>query len=139
MVTTDARIDAYLRKSAPFAQPILEAIRARVHDACPAVEETIKWGFPHFNYAGKILCSMAAFKAHCALTIWSKEEFAGRASGATEGMGQFGKLAHVRDLPPAKELNRRLKAAMKAIDAGIPAYSRPRTAKSLPARRRKRS
>ena len=51
--------DAYIKAAAPFAQ--LSHLRELVHKACPEVEETIKWGFPHFDYKG-VLCSMAAFK-----------------------------------------------------------------------------
>jgi hypothetical protein len=65
MPTTDPRVDAYIAKSADFAQPILEHLRAVVHAACPDVEETMKWSFPHFMYKG-MMCSMASFKAHCA-------------------------------------------------------------------------
>ncbi len=43
---------------------ILERIRAIVHEACPEVEETMKWGMPSFVYAGGILCGMAGFKQH---------------------------------------------------------------------------
>jgi hypothetical protein len=39
----DARIDAYIAKSAEFARPVLEHLRAVVHAACPTVEETVKW------------------------------------------------------------------------------------------------
>lgn len=70
----DRRIDDYIAKSAPFAKPILTELRAIVHDACPDVEETIKWRFPHFMYEG-MLCAMASFKEHCAFgslcaSIW---------------------------------------------------------------------
>ena len=65
MNSTDPRIDAYIEKSAEFAKPILNHIRELVHSACPQVEETMKWGFPHFLYKG-ILCSKASFKQHCA-------------------------------------------------------------------------
>ncbi len=49
MPKKDARVDAYINKSADFAKPILNQIRQLVHTACPDVEETIKWGFPHFE------------------------------------------------------------------------------------------
>ena len=42
----DPRVDAYIKKAADFARPILEEIRTRVRAACPDVEETIKWGTP---------------------------------------------------------------------------------------------
>ena len=48
MGSRDPRVDAYIRNAAPFARPILTTIRETVHAACPGVEETIKWRFPHF-------------------------------------------------------------------------------------------
>ena len=45
-------MDAYIEKSAPFARPILKHLRRVVHTGCPAVEEAIKWQFPHFDYNG---------------------------------------------------------------------------------------
>ncbi len=47
MPSRDPRVDAYIAKAAPFAQPILRHIRVIVHAACPDVEETMKWSFPH--------------------------------------------------------------------------------------------
>jgi uncharacterized protein YdhG (YjbR/CyaY superfamily) len=52
---TDRRIDAYIAKAAPFAQPILAHFRALVHQAEPEIVETIKWGMPHFTLNGKSL------------------------------------------------------------------------------------
>ena len=69
MGTRDDRVDAYIARSAEFARPILEHLRAIVHGACPEVEETMKWSFPHFQYKG-MLCSMAAFKEHCSFGFW---------------------------------------------------------------------
>jgi len=61
---TDPRVDAYIAKSAEFAQPILRHLRTLVHQACPDGAETIKWSMPSFTHHG-IVCGMAAFKAHC--------------------------------------------------------------------------
>ena len=69
MGTTDKRVDAYIAKSADFAKPILTHIRAVVHEACPDVEETMKWNSPAYMYRG-ILCGMASFKAHCVFGFW---------------------------------------------------------------------
>ena len=60
MGTRDKRVDAYIAKSAQFAKPILTRIRETVHEACPDVSETIKWGMPAFDYKGP-MCGMAAF------------------------------------------------------------------------------
>src|SRR3954453_2559963 len=64
--TRDPRIDAYIAGAADFARPILMDVREAVHAACPNVEETMKWRFPHFMYKG-MLCGVAAFKHHAAL------------------------------------------------------------------------
>lgn len=114
MPTLDPRIDAYIAKSADFAQPILEHLRAVVHSACPDVEETIKWGFPHFMYRKAILCSMASFKAHCSFGFWQASQLLDKADNKTdEAMGQFGRIASLKDLPPKKVLTGYIKQAMK--------------------------
>jgi uncharacterized protein YdeI (YjbR/CyaY-like superfamily) len=116
---SQAKVDAYIAKSAPFAQPILTEIRQRVHKACPAVEEAIKWGMPAFVYNGKILCGMAAFKQHASLGFWQRGEMA--ATGKeSEAMGQFGKLTEVKQLPPKAEFTKLVKHNMAMIDAGAP-------------------
>jgi hypothetical protein len=65
MPATDARIDAYIAKSAGFARPILSHLRNLVHKGCPGVTETIKWSMPFFDFEGAPLCNMAGFKEHC--------------------------------------------------------------------------
>lgn len=118
----DPRIDAYIAKSAEFARPILSHLRQIVHGACPEAEETIKWGMPHFLYRGKILCSTAAFKQHCAFGLWRGAEAIAQASD--EAMGQFGRIATLRDLPGKKVLAGYLKQGMRAIeqDEAAPAH-----------------
>lgn len=99
----DPRIDAYIAKAEPFAQPILVRLRALVHEACPQAEETIKWGMPFFVSDGASLCHMAAFKRHAAFGFWRHVEVMGGERPA-EGMGSFGKLASLDDLPPKRTL-----------------------------------
>ena len=65
----DPRVDAYITKAQPFAQPILIHIRKVVHAAVPDVQETMKWSSPHFDYKG-IFCGMAAFKEHVGFGFW---------------------------------------------------------------------
>ena len=97
MAPTDRRVDAYIEKSAPFARPILRHLRALVHEGCPEIQETIKWGAPHFVLGG-IVCSMSAFGAHCAFGFWRGEEVVSTAQ-AREAMGQFGRITRLADLP----------------------------------------
>lgn len=133
MATTDPRVDAYVAKSAPFARPVLLHLRAVVHAAVPDVEETIKWGFPHFMKDG-IVCSFAAFKAHCAFNLWKGRKLLGEE--ASDGaMGQFGRIASVADLPRKAELVRivRQAAALNAPGAKAPRAA----AEKAPAKARK--
>ena len=118
-MATDKRIDDYIAKAAPFAQPILIHIRALVHKAVPGLTETIKWSMPHFMHQGKNLAGMAAFKAHCAMMIHGD----GRQGDA---MGQYGKIASLADLPGANILIAKLQDARQRIeDEGSAVKKRP--------------
>src|SRR5262245_51948079 len=133
MGTRDARIDAYIAKAAGFARPILTHIREVVHAACPEVEETMKWSFPHFLYKG-MLCSMAAFKEHCAFGFWKGELIVERGGGAAEkAMGQFGRITQLSDLPSEKVLIGYIQEAMRLNEAGVkaPARSKPKAPREL--------
>ena len=125
MGTRDPRIDAYIAKSADFAQPILEHIRDVVHAACPTVEETMKWSFPHFMYNG-MLCSMASFKQHCSFGFWKGALIFG-SERDREAMGQFGRITKLSDLPSKKELMAYVKKAMALNDEGakVPKVRKP--------------
>ncbi|GAB2501553.1 hypothetical protein GCM10027084_14770 [Pseudoxanthomonas sangjuensis] len=114
----DPRIDAYIAKSAEFARPILAHLRALVHEACPQAVETIKWGMPFFVYAGAPLCNMAAFKQHVAFGFWKHALVVG-AGSEREGMGSYGKMASLGDLPPEKTLLAHFKKAMALNEQGV--------------------
>jgi len=123
MATTDPRVDAYIEQAAPFAQPILRHLREVVHTACPEVEETMKWSFPHFMHHG-ILCSMAAFKEHCAFGFWKGALVVGEDAADEKAMGQFGRIASVKDLPARRTLAGYVKKAMALNEAGAPSPAR---------------
>ena len=116
----DPRVDAYIERAQPFAQPILRHLREVVHAACPEVQETMKWSFPHFMYQG-MLCSMAAFKQHAVFGFWKGSLIvpSDRRGGGESGMGQFGKLTSPADLPPKKTLSGYIKKAMTLNEEGI--------------------
>jgi len=109
----DPRVDAYIAKSADFARPILEYLRAVIHEGCPEVEEAIKWGMPSFLYHGRILCGIAAFKQHCAFGFWGGRGLVGNEDKRDDAMGQFGRIASLNDLPSKKTLVGYVKQAMK--------------------------
>jgi uncharacterized protein YdeI (YjbR/CyaY-like superfamily) len=103
-VARDPRVDAYIDKSAEFAKPILAYLRDVVHEGCPDVQETIKWGMPAFEHHG-LMCGMAAFKAHCTFSFWKGALVLGADGAAGEdAMGQFGRITKRSDLPPKRTL-----------------------------------
>jgi uncharacterized protein YdeI (YjbR/CyaY-like superfamily) len=119
-------VDAYIEKSAGFAKPILRRVRALVHEACPSIEETIKWGVPHFERAG-IVANMAAFKQHAAFGFWSQKLLKAKLGqdaaklfppAGDSSMGGR-KLRSLADLPPAALIRKAVKAAVALNEAGV--------------------
>jgi uncharacterized protein YdeI (YjbR/CyaY-like superfamily) len=126
----DPRIDAYIARQAEFARPILEHLRAAVHAAYPDVEEALKWGMPAFLHQGKLLCTMAAFKAHATFGFWK-----GALVAATEGlerkaMGQFGRLTSLADLPDEATIKAMVRKAVSLTEQGVKAV-RPKKRPNL--------
>lgn len=115
---SDPRIDAYIAKAAPFAQPILNHLRGLVHETVDGLDETVKWGMPHFVYKGKNLAGLAAFKAHVAFVLHG-EGRQGVDNGS--GMGQYGKIKSVADLPSDAELAAKLRDGADQIDNPVKA------------------
>ena len=116
----EPRVDAYIAKAQPFARPILEHVRERVHAVVPDVEEAMKWSAPGFTLDGKILLMMAAFKQHAALNFWRGQEI-GDGSQKAGAMGQFGRLTSIGDLPSDDELDALIReAAALATTAPLP-------------------
>lgn len=127
-VVRDPRVDAYIARAAGFARPILTRVRAVVHEADPAATETLKWGHPAFMHDG-ILCGMAAFKAHCAISFWRGSLIVnpdGRT--ADDAMGQFGRITTLGDLPSKTVLTRYVKEAVRLNVEGVKP-ARPRKTK----------
>ena len=99
MPKLDSRVDAYIKKQRPFAQPILTHLRKVVHAACPGIVENVKWGVPHFDYKGPY-CGMAAFKEHVRFGFWKGAllkdklpDYRGKMAGA------FAHITSMKDLP----------------------------------------
>ena len=130
MVKKNPSFDAYIKAAAPFAQPILKHLRELVHKACPEVEETIKWGFPHFDYKG-VMCSMAAFKNHCAFGFWKSSLMNDKEKvmevNERQAMGNFQRITSLADLPSDKILIDYIKEAKKLNDDDIKLPARKKT------------
>lgn len=118
---TDPRVDTYIEEAPPFAQPILKETRKRLQKACGEAEETIKWNVPFFLLEGRLLASMAAFKKHVKIGVW------------TDSMPKFVDVSSIEELPTEKEFAAQLKAAMGhgATSGGVvPPASAPKAARS---------
>ena len=115
------KVDAYLAKAKPFAQPILNHLRELVHKGCPEVEETIKWSRPFFEYRGAILGNMSAFKEHCSFGFWGQEIGAVLRDAdalSADGMGSLGRITTVKDLPADKLMLGWIRQAKSFVDTG---------------------
>jgi uncharacterized protein YdeI (YjbR/CyaY-like superfamily) len=131
MPKRDPRIDAYIENSADFAKPILKRFRQAVHKACPDVEESIKWRMAAFSHHG-LMCGIASFKAHCAIMFWKyKLLFGEQAPFAAEGMGQFGKIASIKDMPSEKQLVGYIKQAAELNETGAKVVRAPARKRAL--------
>ena len=132
MSIRDPRVDRYIEKSAEFAKPILKYVREVVHSACPDVDETLKWGFPHFMYQG-IVCSMASFKNHCAVGFWKGalvfDSIPGVKKSKDPAMGQLGRITTIEDLPDKKVLTRCIIEAVRLNETGTKLPAKPKPAK----------
>ncbi|MBC8046874.1 MAG: DUF1801 domain-containing protein, partial [Fimbriimonadaceae bacterium] len=93
----------------------------------------MKWSFPHFDYKGQMLCSMAAFKQHCAIGFWKAQLMSDKSLVAKakteEAMGHLGRITALIDLPADKILIAYIKEGMKLNDEGK-VVARPKPAAS---------
>ncbi len=134
MGTKDPRVDAYIARAADFAKPVLRRVRKLVHEVCPSVQETIKWGSVFFVDGGNI-AGMAAFKKHCGIIIWHSEPGSWAARN-DQGRGEFGKITGLADLPSDAVLKRCIKYSAQQNAAGVKktrAKSKPKPKLPVPA------
>ena len=111
----DSRVDAYIAKAAPFAQPILKHLRQLVHSVSPLLTEAMKWGFPFFDYNGPV-CQMASFKQHMGFGFWKQKQLndPGKLIKEEDGTaGSFGKITSLNELPADEILIDFIKQAME--------------------------
>jgi uncharacterized protein YdeI (YjbR/CyaY-like superfamily) len=135
-MSKNSAVDEYIQNAAPFAQPLLTKIRKLVHRACPDATETIKWGFPNFVFGDGILCSMAAFKNHCAFSFWKasllKDDQRILKVKDKNSMGNLDKLHVIGDLPADKILIAYLKEAALLNENNIKPKSKARRSVAVP-------
>ena len=135
----DPRVDAYIEKAAPFAQPVLAHLRELMHQACPHVNEAIKWSMPFFMQQGVVIASMAAFKQHCAFGFWGKEMrkvLAKDGLKSSYGMGSLGRISGLDALPPDCVLLTYMSQAAGLVESGqrTKSIDRPKKSAKKPVR-----
>jgi uncharacterized protein YdeI (YjbR/CyaY-like superfamily) len=115
MKNLNPEVTKYIDNVQDFAKPILTHLRKLIHEACPDIEEKIKWGIPHFDYKGPV-SSMAGFKAHATFGFW-KASLLKDTNKVLENnevaMGSFGRLTSVEDLPKDEILIKYIKEAVQ--------------------------
>lgn len=128
----DPRIDDYIKKAEPFAQPIMKHLRSLIHKANPEVQETIKWGMPSFDYKGPFV-SFAAFKQHLGFGFWKAAimndpngYLQERAMQGGEAMGHFGRITALENLPPDEVILDFIRQAKQLNDDGIKLPAKPK-------------
>lgn len=131
MKNTSPKVDEYINRAAPFAQLILTHLRNLVHQACPEVVETIKWGMPSFEYKGPYF-GFAAFKQHCVGVFWKHKlihdptgYLRERKNQGGEAMGNLGRMTTMEDLPPDDILLDFFEQARRLNDEGIKVVRKP--------------
>jgi uncharacterized protein YdeI (YjbR/CyaY-like superfamily) len=119
----NSNVDAYSDKAEEFAKPILAHLRALIHATCPEVVEEIKWGIPHFDYKGEMMCIFAAYKNHCSFGFWKDSLMTdARLKGNSDlpaAKRFMGKLTSVDDLPSDETLKSWIKEAMSLNERGM--------------------
>ncbi|MES2070070.1 MAG: YdeI/OmpD-associated family protein [Pseudomonadota bacterium] len=117
------KVDAYAEKAEDFAKPILAHLRALIHATCPEVVEEVKWGNPHFDYKGDMMCIFAAYKQHCSFTFYKDALMGDARLKANDGVAAakrfMGKLTKLADLPSDRELKSWIKESMALNEQGL--------------------
>jgi uncharacterized protein YdeI (YjbR/CyaY-like superfamily) len=117
------QFDEYQEAASDFAKPIMAHVRKLVHKQCSEVVEEIKWGVPHFDYKGEMLCIFAAYRNHCSFSFWKESLMSDarlKANPDLKAAKRFmGKLASLSDLPSDIELIAFVQEAMALNDKGV--------------------
>ncbi|HUO83783.1 MAG TPA: DUF1801 domain-containing protein [Thermoanaerobaculia bacterium] len=130
--TTAPEVDEYIASAPVFARPILNKIRKAFRFGCPEIEETMKWGAPHFDFHG-LVGGMAHFKEHV-LMVFRKGQLMSDPAHLFDEKGQS-QIATIRfraleDMPPQTLLTAYVREAAKLNEKGV---RPPKRAKKEPA------
>ncbi|PKB18250.1 DUF1801 domain-containing protein [Flavobacterium sp. 5] len=133
MENYNKEVTAYIDKMADFAKPILNRLREIIYSTCPDVQESIKWGTPHYSYKGDHLCMMGGFKQHCSFSLYKAELMKDKtiqdSVKAGKKFGYMDKLKDITELPNEKILVTYIREAME-LNANSIAKPKPIKEKS---------
>ena len=121
MKHTLPEVDAYITNAADWARPILKRLRKLFHAASPKIQETIKWGMPHFEHLG-VVGMMGAFKQHVAYGFWKGKLLSDshgllKEGGSTTPFGL--KVKSVAELPDDEVLLAYIREAISLNEQGV--------------------
>ena len=107
MPHTVPSIDDYIAKSADFESPFYFIYVNWFIKPAPRWKKKLGGGFPHFNYKGEMMCSMAAFKQHAVFGFWKvslmKDPVPVAIAKSEVAMGHLGRITSLKDLPEDKK------------------------------------
>ena len=91
-----APVDGFFAKQPAHLRPILDQLRAMIAEAAPEATATTKWGMPFYALGPKVVCALAAFKAHVNLILPGPPGTYADPDGLLEGDGKTGKHLKLR-------------------------------------------
>lgn len=118
MSTTSSKaIDAYISKLDPAIAPIVRTVRSVAFEACPMLEEALKWGMPTLSHHG-IVAQIAGFKQHARLAFWKGSLLESEwleLAGDARVMG-IRRMEKPEDIPPEEVL---VDLFVRAVDLNV--------------------
>ena len=127
------KIDSYIDSAPEFAAPIIVHLRELAHRAFPKIEETIKWGMPHFEHKGLVF-GIAAHKNYASVTFHKSNQLTDKHKifnmvGKSE-MGALGKIKTLDDLPSDEILMEYILESIEVNKKGVkPKVAKPASLK----------
>lgn len=91
-----APVDGFYARQPASLAPILEELRALVHEAAPEATSSLKWGMPFYELGGQTLCAVAGFKTHVNLILPGPPGTYADPQGRLEGEGKTGRHLKLR-------------------------------------------
>ena len=127
MKNTNPAVDSYIERAAPFARPILDRLRKLFHQACPEIEEKIKWGAPSFEHKGMV-GGFAAFKHHVTFGFWRQDVLPDpKRLFKSKGPLGSGRVTDASQLPSDAVLLEYIRRAVGLNEKGAPPRAKARS------------